>query len=295
MKPLVGVSALLVALATPAWADVIHLKSGGTLEGVVLKEDRDGMVVLLKYASVTLNSFDIDSIERSAAAPAPGAKRSRISDWLGCFRALAGRPWGADLVHLPAPLIDGGDLKNVPYTVHASGDYQFVLFGDPDAPARVEVGVSGVLLTNERAREECVDLVGSFLRESEDAAALRSLARKGDKKERSGLVLEIDQEPDSRGKETWWVSVTDPGALDGARVSDRQVADLVTTREEPQPPRNPTVAEKPKAKGERQETIYVFGTEPENRKKRRRSYGGGHWGGHVRWNHGHATSGVPHK
>lgn len=294
MRLLAAFGISLAVFLPSGWADVIHLKSGGTLEGVVLKKNEDGMVVLLKYATVTINSFEVESVDKGPAADP--SKARRIADWQGCFQVLTAKPWAADLRLLPAPVMDGGDLKNVPYVIHASDNYQFVLFGDPDAPARVELGISGASLPLALSRKECVDLVAAFLHEPEDAEALRSLAQTGDKKERSGLVFEIDQEPDSRGRETWWVSVTDPRALDAARVSDRQIASLVSP-EAPQSPRNPTLVEKAKGKGEPQEVITPFGTESDNsHQKRRRTYGGGgHWGGHVRWNHGHATSGMSPK
>jgi hypothetical protein len=287
------VSAILLAIAltaSVARADVIHLKNGGTLEGVILKNDRDGMTVLLKYATVTLESFEVESIEKPA--PDALAKGPRIADWKVCFRALASRPWGPDLHPLSAPIIDSGDLKNVPYVIHASEDYQFVLYGDPDAPARVELGLSGVLLTQDQARRECVELASSFLRDLEDAKILRALDPKGGKQEREGLSFEIDQEPDSRGRETWWVSLSDGRALDAARVSDKQLATLAMS-DPPPAPRNPTLVEKAKGKGETQEVISPFGTEPHNpHPKRKRSYGGGgHWGRHVRWSHGRPVTG----
>ena len=88
--------AALAFLCAPAlvWADTIHLQSGGTLEGVILKKDQDGVVVRLKYATVTVGSFDIASVESSAAAPVAGA---RLAGWERCFQAMAARPWGADL------------------------------------------------------------------------------------------------------------------------------------------------------------------------------------------------------
>jgi len=292
MKSLAAFLIGLFAAAPSLNAEVIHLKNGGTLEGVILKTNEDGMVVLLKYASVTIYSADVDSIEKSAAPV--GAKSHRIADWQACFQALAGRPWGADLHLLPAPLVESGDLKNVPYVIHAAGNYEFLLYGDPDAPARVEIGISGASLAHEPSRKECVDLVAAFLTETQDVEALRSLAFQGEKKDRSGLVLEIDQEPDSRGKDTWWVSVTDSRQLDAARVSDREAASLATP-EAPQTPRNPTLVEKQKGKGEPQEVITPFGTEPEGpHKKQKRTDGGGRtWGRPVRWNHGHAmTAGI---
>jgi hypothetical protein len=288
MKAVLAFLFTVLVSTPPVWADLIHLKNGGTLEGVVLKNNEDGMVVLLKYASVTILSADVESIEKSAEAP----KGHRIADWQTCFKAMAARPWGPDLRVLSAPLVDSGDLKNVPYVIHASDYYEFALYGDPDAPARVEVGISGALRWHDQARKDCVDLVASFLRGADDADALRTLALKGDKQDRSGIVFEIDEEADSRGKDTWWVSITDPRALEAARVSDRQLASLISA-EAPQSPRNPTLVENSSGKGVTQEVITPFGTEPESpRKKSRRTYGGGgHWGGHVRWNHGHVLTG----
>jgi hypothetical protein len=278
---------LVLATASTAQADTIHLKNGGTLEGVVLKKDQDGVVVLLKYATVIVTSFEIESVERVAPAVAPAS--SRLADWQICFQALAARPWGADLHILPAPIIDSGVLKNVPYVLHVSDDYQFSLYGDPDAPACIELGVSGVLFGREAARMECLELVAAFLRDPKDVAALRSLALKGGKTEREGLIFEIDQEPDSRGRETWWISVSNPGALDAARVSEKQLESL-TTAEAPQTPRNPTQVEKTQGKGERQEVITPIQPEPEKKKHRKTYGGGGHtWGRHIRWHGGHAT------
>jgi hypothetical protein len=285
MKKLV-ISLLLLAPFSTAWADTIHLKTGGALEGIVLKKNEDGIVLLLKYATVTLNSFEIESIEESAPAAAPS---SRLMGWETCFKAFAARPWGPDLHILPAPIIDSGAFKYVPYVLHAFDDYQFALYGDPDAPACLELGISGVLLTREAVQKECLELASCFLRDPKDVDILRSLSLKGERKEVGGLVFEIDQEPDSRGRNTWWISVSDPRALDSARVSEKQLESLIAA-EPPQSPRNPTLVESSK-RGERQEIITPIEPEREKRKQRK-TYGGrmgGAWGGHIRWQGGHVT------
>ncbi len=271
--------------ATPLWADSIRLQSGGTLEGVILKRDEDGVVIRLKYATVTIGSFDIASVDSTAAAPVAGA---RLAGWERCFQGLAARPWGPDLRQQSAPLIDSGTYKNVPYTLHTSGQYQVALYGDPDRPAAIEIGISGALRGNAGARKECADLLASLLIRSGDAEALRSLPMDSGKKESSGLLLETTDEPDSRGRETWWLSASDPAALDSSRVSDRDVAKLATP-EPAIPPTNPTLVQPSAGKGERQEVITPFGTEPHDPPKHRKTYGGGAWGRHVRWNHGHVT------
>jgi hypothetical protein len=287
-----GLAALLFCgLASISWADTIHLQSGGTLEGVILKKDQDGVVVRLKYATVTIGSYDIESVESAAAAPVPGA---RLAGWERCFQAIAARPWAADLRQVPARLIDSGPLQNVPYVVHLSGNYQVALYGDPDRPAAIEIGVSGALRDLASTRKECADLLASFLARREDAESLRTLPLESAKKESDGLVFETSNDPDSRGRETWWISASDSSALDRSRVSDKEVPSLVGS-EPPQNPSSPTLVEPASTgKGERQEVITPFGTEPHDPPKHHRSYGGGgYWGGHVRWNHGHVT--VPPK
>lgn len=274
-------------------ADTIRLQSGGTLEGVILKKDQDGVVIQLKYATVTVGSFDIASIDSSGSpAPLPGA---RLAGWEQCFGALAARPWGPELRQMPARLIDSGPFKNVPYVVHSSGNYQVALYGDPDRPAAIEVGVSGALRGNAATRKECVDLLSSLLVRAEDAGSLKSLPLDSGKKDSDGLVLETTDEPDSRGKETWWISASDPAALDRSRVSDRDLSSLVSP-ETPQTPSSPTLVQpgSPTGHGEKQDVITPFGTEPHDPAKTRRTYGrGGYWGGHVRWNHGHVTMPAP--
>lgn len=294
MKKLaIGLGLLLGSQA--AWADTIHLKNGGSLEGVILKKNEDGVVVLLKYATVTIGSFEIESVEQPPAAP---QSVHRLQTWDRCFHAIVARPWASDLARIPARLIENGPFRNVPYVLHSSGDYQFALYGDPDAPASLELGLSGTLLVDTAARKECIDLMASFLRRPGDAETLRSLSLRGEKKEADGLVFEITQEPDSRGHETWWISVSDPAALDQARVTDKQLENLVKA-EPAQTPSSPTLVESGSTgKGEKQETITPFGTEPDNHQNNHqrnsgRYYGGipRMWGSHIRWTGGHATGG----
>jgi hypothetical protein len=61
---------LFVLGSSVAWEDTIHLKSCGTPEGVILKRNEDGVVILLKYATVTVGSFDIETVEAATTASA---------------------------------------------------------------------------------------------------------------------------------------------------------------------------------------------------------------------------------
>src|SRR5262245_25963078 len=187
------VAALLV-MAGVGSADTIKLKNGGSLEGVIVKEGDGAVVVRLKYATVTLDRSDIESIEKKAAEEAPAAKGMRLPRWDRCIEVVAARPWSGELRQIPATVIDKGILKNVPYMSHKSGNYEFNLYGDPDEPAAIEIGVYKDLIKSEPAKKECLDVIAALLSDPKDAAALRSLNLKPGKTEHEGLTFEVTPE-----------------------------------------------------------------------------------------------------
>lgn len=260
--------ALLLA-ASVAAADVVRLRNGGTLEGVVLRETEAGVVVRLKYATVTLDRADIDTIEKRPDAPA--ASSARLARWDRAVEAAARRPWGVDLRQIPATVIDKGILKNVPYLSHRAGDYELNIYGDPDAPAGLEIGVQKALLKSADARKECVELAASLLGDPEDVKTLRALAPAQDRRERGGLVFEITPETAEDAYGGWWVTVFDPKALEEARLTEEDLKEASAAEEDledeepapapaPKPKAEPKPAPKPAAGKARpvQEVIYLW-------------------------------------
>jgi hypothetical protein len=248
--------------ASAASADVIRLRNGGALEGVVLRENADAVTVRLKYATVTIDRSEIDAIEKKAEAPAPAG--ARMARWDKAVEAAARRPWGVDLRQIPATVIDKGVLKNVPYISHRAGDYELNLYGDPDAPAGLEIGVHRALLRNPDAKKDCVELLASLLSDAEDVKVLRALSLAQDRKERAGLTLEVTPETAEDAYGGWWVTVYDLKALDEARLSDEDLKEASQAEEEleddePEPVKKPEPAKKPAAqKRPTQEVIYLW-------------------------------------
>jgi len=218
--------------AVPAWADTLHLENGGTLEGVVLKETPSSVVVRLKYATVTLDRSEITSIEKKAldepAAPAP----ARLARWDRAIERVASRPWAGELRQIPATVIDTGILKHVPYMSHKSGLYEFNIYGDPDRPAGLEIGVYRDLLKDDAAKKECVEVMASLLGYPGDAEVLRSLNPARDKKEREGLTFEVTPETAEDAYGGWWVSVYDVKELDAARATEEELKQITVDEED---------------------------------------------------------------
>jgi hypothetical protein len=249
----------LLLIAAPAAADVVKLRNGGTLEGVVLRESDATVTLRLKYATVTIDKSEIESLERKtedAAAPA-----ARLARWDRVVEAAARRPWGVELRQIPATVIDKGALKNVPYISHRAGDYELNLYGDPDAPAGLEIGVQRTLLKSAAAKAECVELLASLLSDAEDVKLLRSLKPAQDRRERAGFVFEVTPETAEDAYGGWWITVYDPKALDDARLSEDALKEASQAEEELEddPPAKAPEPKKPVAKAKPvQETIYVW-------------------------------------
>jgi hypothetical protein len=249
-----SIAAFLV-LASPVAADTIKLQNGSTLEGVILKEESGEVVIRLKYGTVTVNRAEIASIEKSA--PPAGEGPGRIAGWEKCYEVLATRPWTKDLHPVPAMVIDKGTLKNVPYVASRAGDRQFNVYGDLDHPADLEIGLTRDSLKLTAAREECIAVLSQMLSDPKDVETLRSLDFKKDqdKKERAGLVFEIEREADADGNDTWWLSVVDAAALDKARLSDKEIEAMTA----PVPAEKPVT---PAASTPAASTPVVTGTKP---------------------------------
>src|SRR6185503_20229243 len=198
----------------------------------IVKEGDGAVVVRLKYATVTLDRSDIESIEKKAAEDAPAAKALRLARWDRCIEVVAARPWAAGLRQIPATVIEKGILKNVPYMSHKSGNTEFNLYGDPDEPAGLEIGVTKDLLKSDAAKKECLEVIAALLADPKDAAALRSLDLKPGKTEREGLTFEVTPETAEDAYDGWWISVYSPKLLDEARATDEELKKLTVNEEE---------------------------------------------------------------
>jgi hypothetical protein len=224
------------------------------------------VVVRLKYATVTLDRADIDTIEKKAADPEPAAAPDlRMAKWDACLEKLVARPWAADLRQIPATVIDKGILKNVPYMSHKAGSYEFNLYGDPDRPACLEIGVTRELLKSADAKKNCLDLMAALLPSAKDADVLRTLNLALDKKVQDGLTLEVTPETAEDSYGGWWITVYDPKALDAARATEEELKEITMAEEdleeeepkkvEPRKPEPKKPAAQPRPT---QETVYVF-------------------------------------
>src|SRR5258708_6978135 len=141
---------------------------------------------------------------------------------------------------IPATVIDKGILKDVPYQSFKCGDYELNIYGDPDRPACLEIGVRNELLKSVEAKSNCVEFIKAMLNRPDDQAVLLSLKREKDMKRRAGLTFEVTPETDEDAYGGWWVSVYDEALLDSSRASEKELNLITQSREQIKQPAQPS-------------------------------------------------------
>ncbi len=161
---------------------------------------------------------------QDAVRPLPGRTRSR--------QTTTAQAWAKDFKQIPSTVIDVGVLRNVPYTSYRAGEYELNVYGDPDRPVCVEIGIHGALLKSADARKNCLALMTALLEDADDRKVLALLKLEVDKETRKGLTFEVTPPtaPDAYGG--WWISIYDEKALDGARATPEELKALTTTRDD---------------------------------------------------------------
>jgi len=226
-----------------ARADHVTLDTGHVYEGQILQDNDEDITFRLDHGVIVLSKSMIKSIDHIPPAlpekpadpvgpktglPAPAVL---LPTWEKVTTELARQPWATNLKEIPATVIDKGEMRYVPYSSYRCGtDYEVNIYGDPDAPAGVEIGVYRDLLQNEAAKQQCVDFVAGLLNDKLDGSIARILDKRKDLRTRNGLTIEITPPSAEDAYGGWWISVYDLKALDSARATPPEVEKITVTK-----------------------------------------------------------------
>lgn len=139
---------------------------------------------------------------------------------------FATRPWASDVEQIPASVIDTGTFRFVRYVSYQAERFELNIYGDPQHPAGVEIGVYA---GDESIKKEIRGLMEGFLQSADDRDLLHNLSLEQGKRTRNGLTFEITPSTAEDAYGAWWISIYDLEALDRARVSN---ADMKVVSEE---------------------------------------------------------------
>ncbi|MGO8928198.1 MAG: hypothetical protein ACLQU3_15115 [Limisphaerales bacterium] len=243
-EQLIEVVALLFVAASAMSAlgvDTVLLKSGTSLTGTVVRTNGDDILLVTDCAAFNFWRGSIREIKTEQGEAVGLANTNRLSPFKVALTTMAQQSWSAGLRPVPATVIDKGILKNVPYSSFQCGDdYEVNIYGEPEHPAGIEIGVYRKLLDDAAAKSNCLNFAAALLGAAEDRDVLRGLNVRQDLKVRDGLTFEITPPSAEDAYLGWWVSVYSEQRLNAARASDDDMKRItvakaaVAQRQQPQ-------------------------------------------------------------
>lgn len=211
--------------------DSIVLKNGQVIRGLIIKNSRDAVLIQDQHGERSYPKKDIVRIRDEADLAVLFTdinRRGDLPSWRVIVNDLRTHDMIKSMVEIPATLIDNGQFKNVPYkSFRVNNDIEINIYGDPEDPAGVELGIYGWKSNINRARKTLRAYLAGFLTSREEVAALYSLSFQGGLRQVGDVVLEITPRsaPDAYG--AWWISLYNPKLLDDVRLDDAEYARLV--------------------------------------------------------------------
>lgn len=211
--------------------DELLLKSGARLFGRILAQTANEVVMMLEDRHVAVPSHEIERIyDRPDAHLAyadllPGA--GYFPPWWVSAYDLFYSDWVKRFSQIPAVLLDSGEFRNVPYlSFRANQFWELNVYGNPDRPAAVEVGIFGRRRSDADTQLLARDYLSSYLNSIKQIRALDQLPASGGKAVVDGLHIEITppSAPDSFG--AWWITAWYPKKLEKARMAPAKVAEI---------------------------------------------------------------------
>lgn len=217
-----------IAEATGHTKVSMTLKNGQKIEGTMLQDENGHSLVQVSYGTVSVSTGDVMNVEKTGTAPVPTAGEGRLSRWDHCLHILAPNAWAKSLAQVPATVIDAGILKNVPYMSHRSGEFELNVYGDPDRPACLEIGLFRGS-TNRTERQICMETMALLLTDPLDRKILTSMNLERGMSNHNGMIFEVTPPTEKDAYGGWWISVYDEKMLTQQRASDSELVQITIT------------------------------------------------------------------
>ncbi len=250
--------AVLTLAAAAAVGDVVTLVSGAHIEGRIVRETAEEIELKTALGVAVFQRKEIASIEAKpwaeadAGATKAGGPRGRLPDAKAVRRAISGKAWARGIKQIPATVVTKGPFKNVPYVSwRADEDYEINVYGNPEAPVAIEVGLLNMRTRDDAARKNAQAFLAGILATREDREVVEKLGREREDQVREGLTFQVAGPEAEFAYHAWWVRMEDERTMDMERAGPDEVSAIAQMRgtQAPLPrpgsapvrrPRNPT-------------------------------------------------------
>ncbi len=207
------------------------MKNGEKVQGTLLQDGDGKSLVQVKYGTLTVTKGDVLSVENTGDVdPAhPGA--GRLSKWDHALQVVAARSWAVRMTQIPATVVDKGIMKNVPYISHRAGAHEFNIYGDPEQPAALELGIYE-RQPSVADRKECIETMMALLTKQRDRQALEQMNLEKETKDVEGLTIEVTPPTADDAYGAWWISIYDRKSLGEQQAKDDELAKITMSHEQ---------------------------------------------------------------
>jgi len=210
--------------------DSLVLKDGRTVHGLIIKNSVDAVLLQEEFGETSYPKSEIVRIRDESDIGIEFTDLNRKGD-LPAWRVMANDLRASDniksLVEIPATTIDEGVFKNVPYkSFRVNRDLELNVFGDPNDPAGIEVGIYGGRSGDVKLRHQLRAYLAGYLTTREEIRALYGIDLEGGLAKAGDLEVEITPKtaPDAYG--AWWISLYNKKDLNALRMSDAAYREL---------------------------------------------------------------------
>ena len=211
--------------------DSLTLIDGTVVHGLIIRNSRDSVLIQQETGELDIPKNKIvriiDNADRDVLYTGMNRK-GQLPSWRVIANDLRTHDAVKSLVEIPATVIDVADFKNVPYkSFRVNEDVELNIYGDPEKPAGVELGIYGPQSADKKLRKLLRGYLAGFLTTREEIAALYSLGLAKGKTQVGNIVIEITPANAFDAYGAWWVSLYNPKELDQVRLSDSEYKRLV--------------------------------------------------------------------
>lgn len=231
---LVAISTLRAGDDSHREPDTVILKDGTKLRGLIVKNTASEVILQHEFHERIIPKSDILRIDdHPDILYTDVPRRGDLPSWRVMANDLRTHDNIKSVLEIPATMIDTGVFQRVPYkSFRVNRDIELNIYGDPNDPAGIELGIYGTNSGNTKLRRMLRGYLAGFLSTRKEVAALYSLDLNGGIARAGNLTLEITPKdaPDAYG--AWWISLYHEKALDEARLSEAEYARLTKPLEE---------------------------------------------------------------
>jgi hypothetical protein len=210
--------------------DTLVLKDGRVVHGLIIKNSSDSVLLQSKMEEKSYPKNEIVRIRDEPDTAMMFTESNQAGDlppWRIIANDLRTHDSIRSLEEIPATMIDQGEFRNVPYrSFRVNRDIELNIYGDPEDPAGIELGIYGSRSGNDKLRRSLRSYLAGYLATRREIAALYSLSLDGGLRQAGELVVEVTPRtaPDAYG--AWWISLYNKRLLADTRLSDTDYAKL---------------------------------------------------------------------